>query len=283
MDVSNADLKPKNAESLSPLVMASSIWQQRDLLWQLVQRQVKTTYSGSMLGVFWALVRPLLLLAVYTFVFGTVFKVTFFTNRSSGTIEFALVLLAGLSLFTVFADMLARSPSLIVGNANFVKKVVFPLDLLIVAELGSVLFHFGLSMTVFVVFFAIHKGGIPLTALYAPVVILPFLAMTLGVAWFVSAAAVYFRDIGQITGVIISVLMFLSPIFFPISAVPEAVRDLIAFNPISYVVETVRNLFFAGLPPDLAGLGQQYLLSFVVMWLGWAWFQATRRGFADVL
>ncbi|WP_420100954.1 ABC transporter permease [Bosea sp. (in: a-proteobacteria)] len=275
--------KPNQTDSISPFRMVKSFWRHRDLLWQLVQRQVKISYSGSFLGIFWALARPLLLLGVYTFVFGSIFRVRFYGAQSGGTIEFALVLLVGLSIFTIFADMLGRSPALIVGNANLVKKVVFPLDLLIVAELGAVLFHFALSMAVFLVFFALYRGGVPLAALVAPVILIPFLGLTLGVAWFVSATAVFFRDIGQMTGILISVLMFMCPIFFPISAVPEAVRGLISLNPISYYVETMRELFFSGITPAPAELFVHYLIGFTVMWLGWAWFQVTRRGFADVL
>jgi lipopolysaccharide transport system permease protein len=189
----------------------------------MVKRDVAGRYRGSILGLFWSLFNPILMLVIYTFVFSVVFKARWSVDSDSKT-EFALMLFAGLMIFNLFAECVNRAPTLVIGNVNYVKKVVFPLEILPWVSLGSALFHFLVSLCVWLVACVVLFGELQVTALLLPVVLFPLLMFILGVAWFIAALGVYLRDVGQIVGVLTSVLMFLSPIFYPLSALPVEYR-----------------------------------------------------------
>ena len=186
-------------------------------------------------------------------------------------------------MFQLFSEVVLRAPTLVLANANYVKKVVFPLQILPVVSLGSALFHAGVSLVVLLGFMLAVYGAIPLTALLLPIVIAPYCLMILGIAWFLAALGVYYRDINQILGTLVTALMFLSPIFFPLSALPEWIRGWIGLNPVSLPVEQTRALLIFGAMPDLLGLAAYTAAALAVAALGYAWFQKTRKGFADVL
>lgn len=271
-------------ESMSPVAMVARIVKFRYLLRQLVWKSIMGTYGGSMGGLLWIALKPLLMLTVYTFVFGVIFHARFFKNSGQADpIEFALALFVGLSIFTIFSEMISKAPTLIQGNANFVKKVVFPLDMFVVAEFMATLFHYLISVAILLVFMLLHYGSLDRTAIFLPIIVLPFMMLTLGLSWLLAALGVYLRDIAQVTGILISLLMFLSPIFFPVSSLPEVVRPYIWLNPVSYVVEAARNALFTETIPELPPLLAQYLVGSLTMWLGFACFQKIRKGFADVL
>jgi lipopolysaccharide transport system permease protein len=261
------------------------------LILTLVRREIAGRYRGSVLGMLWSLLTPLFMLAVYTFVFGVVLRARWESVGAGGaptaaqptTAEFAIILFAGLIVFQLFSEVVLRAPTLILANANYVKKVVFPLQILPVVALGSALFHAAVSLVVLLGFMLAVYGAVPPTALLLPIVIVPLCVMTVGIAWFLAALGVYYRDIGQILGTLVTALMFLSPIFFPLSALPDWIRGWIAINPISLPVEQVRALLIFGGPPDLGGLAVYTAVAFAVAVLGYAWFQKTRKGFADVL
>ena len=264
----------------------------RSLISTLVRREIAGRYRGSMLGMLWSLLTPLFMLAVYTFVFGVVLRARWASVGGEGaqaaaaqptTAEFAIILFAGLIVFQLFSEVVLRAPTLVLGNANYVKKVVFPLQILPVVSLGSALFHAGVSLVVLLGFMLAVYGAIPLTALLLPIVIAPYCLMILGIAWFLAALGVYYRDINQILGTLVTALMFLSPIFFPLSALPEWIRGWIALNPVSLPVEQTRALLIFGAMPDLLGLAAYTAAALAVAALGYAWFQKTRKGFADVL
>lgn len=250
----------------------------------LTTREIAGRYRGSVLGLAWSLLTPLFMLAIYTFTFGTVFRSRWAgASETASTGEFAIILFAGLIVFQLFAEVVTRAPSLIVGNANYVKKVIFPLEVLPVVALGTALFHAGVSLLVLFAFQLAARGAIPLTALWLPVVLAPFCLLILGLAWFLASLGTYYRDINQILGTLITAIMFLSPIFFPLSALPQWLQPWLIVNPVAFPVEQARRVLIFGTMPDIVGLAIYTVVAAVVAWAGFTWFQKTRKGFADVL
>jgi lipopolysaccharide transport system permease protein len=235
-----------------------------------------------MLGVFWSFLNPLLMLAVYTFVFAEVFGLRW-SQTSTNRMEFAIVLFAGLLVFGVFSECVSRAPGLVVANPNYVKKVVFPLQIFTWVTVFTALFHFCIGLLVLLSAILFVQGGIPPTALLLPLVLLPFLLFCAGLTWFLSALGVYVRDIGQVVGVAISAMMFLSPLFYPVSAVPAAYRPVLYLNPLTFPIEQVRGVLVWGKAPDWPLLSVYMGCCLLVALAGLGWFNRTRRGFADVL
>jgi lipopolysaccharide transport system permease protein len=260
----------------------TSLWSHRTLIRTLTQREISGRYRGSMLGIFWSFLNPLLMLGIYTFVFTEVFRMRW-TAAGTNKFEFAVVLFAGLLMFSIFAECMTRAPGLIVGNPNYVKKVVFPLQIFTWVSLFTALFHFGIGLLVLLGAKLYVDNAIPFTALLLPVVLVPFLLFCAGLTWFLSALGVYVRDIGQIIGVVVTALMFLSPLFFPAAAVPEAYRALLHLNPLTFPIEQTRNVLVWGTMPNWAGVSVYFVACLAVAQLGLWWFNRTRRGFADVL
>ena len=263
--------------------LAQSAWRHRGLIVQLTKREVIGRYRGSTLGVLWSLVNPLLMLGVYTFVFSVVFGTRWPGAASTSKIHFAVVLFTGMIVFTIFAECVQRAPTLVVSQPNFVKKIVFPLEILPWVNLFSALFHACVSLAVLCIVVAITQGGIPWTALLAPFVLAPLIFLCLGASWFLAAMGVYLRDVGQIVGAAVTALMFLSPLFYPSSALPADLRWVAQLNPLAYPVEQARELIVFGRMPDVLPWIAYTVGSLLLMWGGFAWFQRTRKGFADVL
>lgn len=268
--------------SISPKEMVSSVWRNRSMVNALIKREVIGRYRGSSLGILWSLFHPVLMLAVYTFVFSVVFKARWSPTSDSRT-EFALVLFAGLLVYGLFSECVNRAPSLILTNVNYVKKVVFPLEILPWVSLGSALFHMLISLVVWLLFYLIFFGMPKPTMLLLPLVLLPLILFTLGLSWLLASIGVYLRDISQIIGILTTTLMFLSPIFYPISALPKEYQQLLMLNPLTPTIEQVRDVLIWGKGPDWILLGVYILVSMFISWLGFAWYQKTRKGFADVL
>jgi lipopolysaccharide transport system permease protein len=258
------------------------IWERRSLIVQMVKREIIGRYRGSALGILWSLLTPLFMLAVYTFVFGTVFQMRW-KDAGVTTPEFATLVFAGLIPFNLFAEVVNRAPKLILENVNFVKKVVFPLEILPVVALGAALFHAVVSLVVLLGFIIALTGSLSPTALLLPIVWLPFLLFILGVAWLLASLGVYFRDISQLLSTIVTALMFLSPIFFPSSALPDWLRPYLFLNPLTLPIEQTRDVSIWGRVPDPAAFAGYVIMTIIVAWLGYVWFQRTRKGFADVL
>lgn len=260
----------------------SSLLRNRSLVKASIKREVLGRYRGSVMGILWSFINPLFMLVVYTFVFSIVFKARWNGGSDSKT-EFALLLFAGLLQFNLFAECINRAPSLIVGNQNYVKKVVFPLEILPWVSLGAALFQWAMSLCVWLIAYLIFFGFPHLTILFLPLILIPFLLLILGISWALASLGVFLRDVGQVMGMLTSVLMFLSPIFYPASSLPDAYQKLFYINPLTPVIEQARDVLFWGNVPDLSLLCIYTLISAFVAWAGFACFQKTRKGFADVL
>lgn len=266
----------------SPKEMFASLWRNRALVVALTKREIVGRYRGSFLGIFWSFFHPLFMLAVYTFVFSVVFKARWGEGAGTKT-EFALVLFAGLIVFNLFAECFSRAPSLILSNVNYVKKVVFPLEILPWVALCAALFHTVISLFVWIGAYFLLYGLPHFTLVYLPLILLPLIFLIMGVSWALASLGVYLRDVSQIVGLLTTVLMFLSPIFYPITALPEAYRHILWFNPLMPAIEQTRAVLFWGNSPDWGVLGGYCVITLSLAWLGFVWFQKTRKGFADVL
>ncbi len=242
-------------------------------------------YRGSFLGLLWSLVNPILMLAIYTFVFGIVFKIRLDQNNSlyDDKAAFALVLFAGLIVYNLFNECISRAPRLILANVNYVKKIIFPLEILPWVTLGTALFHAAISYLVLLAFLLFLGHPLHWTLVYMPIVLLPLLLLIMGLSWLLASIGVFVRDIGQFIGLILTMMLFLSPIFYPASALPESVREFLFLNPLTFIIEQTRGIILIGNQPDWTGLAVYYLIALLVAWAGLMWFEKTRKGFADVL
>lgn len=266
----------------SPTAMVKSFVEHVPLIGALAKREVIGRYRGSFMGILWSFFNPLLMLIIYTFVFSVVFKARWHAGTGSKT-EFALLLFAGLIIFNLFAECVNKAPTLITSNPNYVKKVIFPIEILPWAAFGSALFHTCVSTAVWLLVYVVLYGHINLTSLLFPFVFLPIALITIGISWLLASLGVFLRDVSQFIGIITSVLMFMSPIFYPIDALPERLRVILLLNPLSLSIEQLRQVLFWNQVPDIGTWTIQLCVSAVVAWLGFAWFQKTRKGFADVL
>lgn len=267
----------------NPLHFGHTLWARRDLIRQLTRREITGRYRSSSLGLVWSLVTPLVTLLLYTFVFGVVFKARWPGTRSENLAEYGLLLFAGITAFTLFSESVTRAPGLITSSPNYVKKVVFPLEVLAVSVLGSALFHALVSTTLLVVGTWLFLGTLSSTLWLLPVVLLPLAALSLGSAWILASLGVYLRDIGHTVGLVTQVLFFTTPIFYAAEAVPEGLRAIILFNPLTPMVENMRRVCVLGLWPDWPTYALSVLISVGVLCAGHSWFAVTKRGFADVL
>ncbi len=264
-------------------MMLASLWHHRYLIWQMSKREVIGRYRGSIMGLAWSFFNPVIMLAVYTFVFSAVFKARWGVGSEESKADFAIVLFVGMIVHGLFAECVNRAPGLILSNVNYVKKVVFPLEILPWVAMGSALFHSVISLAVLLIAQVIVNVSLPWTVILFPLVILPLLIATMGVAWALSATGVFVRDIGQTTGIITTVLLFLSPVFYPVSALPKEYQNWLLLNPLTLIIEEARNVLIWGKIPDWPGWGISFGAGLVMAWMGFWWFQKTRKGFADVL
>jgi len=272
----------KPARRSGPRAVIDSLWTHRELVYQLTRREVLGRYRGSLFGVAWAIGNPLVMLGVYTVVFGYVFRARWGAAVDS-TGDFALVIFCGLTVFGIFSEIVSRAPVLILANPNYVKKVVFPLDCLPWVLLGAALFHAVASLGVLIVANLVLRASLPWTIVFLPIVLLPMLLLALGLAWLFASLGVYLRDIGHLVNALVTVLLFMSPIFYPASNLPEPLRRLLMLNPLTAVLESSRAVLLWGQLPDWKLLLPCTLFGGVAAWLGWLWFDRTRTGFADVL
>lgn len=249
----------------------------------MTKREVVGRYKGSFLGILWSFLNPLLMLIIYTFVFSVVFKSRWGINTDETKSQFAIVLFVGMIVHGLFAEVINRAPTLITSNVNFVKKVVFPLEILPSVTLTAALFHSLVSLAVLMTAFLLFNGYLNWTAILIPFVIFPLIILTLGFAWMLASLGVFLRDLGQTTGMVTMAMLFFSPIFYPVTALPVELRPWLMINPLTFIIEQARAVLIWGDLPDWGGLGIYYLVSLGVAWAGYTLFQKMRKGFADVL
>lgn len=268
--------------SYSPAAIARSLRRNRSLIKELAKREVVGRYRGSVVGIVWSFFLPLLMLGIYSFVFGGIFKSRWEGAGGSGA-EFPLILFAGLIVYNFFSECINRAPILITSNVNFVKKVIFPLEILPVVALGSAGFQMVVSLIVWVLAHFVLIGPPSLLIALLPVVLLPLVLFVLGVTWWIASLGVFVRDVSQIVNVFVMAMMFLSPIFYPVTAVPAEFQTILTLNPLSTAVEQARAVMFFEEWPDWRIFAISLGAGALTAWLGFAWFQITRKGFADVI
>jgi lipopolysaccharide transport system permease protein len=279
-------MNPHIAHSTTLHAMLSSLWQNRALILQMSRRDVVGRYKGSVMGLLWSFLNPLLMLVVYTFFFAVVFKSRWGAVPGGGEESktlFAVILFVGMIVHGLFAEVLNRAPTLILSNTNYVKKVVFPLEILPVISMVSALFHSAVSLSVLLMVFIIFNGFVHWTIVFIPLIIIPLVIFTLGLAWILASLGVYARDVGQTIGLAMTVMMFLSPVFYPITALPVEFRPWILANPLTFIIEQARAVLIWGQLPNWYGLFKYTFIASLISWSGFVWFQKTRKGFADVL
>ena len=274
---------PHRPQPTSFASLAKSILIHRQLIIQMIKREVVGRYKGSVFGLAWSFLNPILMLTIYTFVFSVVFKARWGEGGSDSKTQFALLVFVGMIVLNLFSEAVNRSPGLILGNTNYVKKVVFPLEILPVISLGAALFHAAISFLVLTFALVVINHQIHWTIVFAPLVFAPLVFFTLGVTWMLASLGVFMRDVGQTIGILTTILMFMSPVFYPVSALPAQFQGVMMLNPLTFIIEQTRTVAIAGQMPNWSGLAIYTLVALVVMWLGYAWFQKTRKGFADVL
>ena len=282
--------------------LAKSILANRFIVSSMVGRAIRDRYQRTVLGILWAFLSPLMLLLIYSLVFGLVFKVRFPPPEASTAPEaaagaeaaaaavlaapdlpYGLVLFSGLLMHMMISEVLQTAPSIIMENRSYVTKVIFPLEVLPVTVLATAVFQGLVSCVVLLVAEVVMVGTVPWTTVLFPIVWLPFVAMMLGISLIIASLGVFLRDIEQIVGFLSTVLLFGSPILFPAELMPEFMQTVMAFNPLTVVVTAFRDVALWGTMPNWADLGAYAGVSLAVLWFGAWWFARTRKGFADVL
>lgn len=259
------------------LLQATRLWR------TLVAQDLAARYRGTLLGRAWPVLMPLVMLAVYGFVFGAIFRARWPGLADDDHLGFTLNLFAGLLLHGMMAESVGQAPDLLLRNSNFVRKVVFPLPVLVAVPLGTALVHGLVGLGLLVAVNAVFGTGLYPSAIAVPLIVLPYLAMLYGISLALAALGVYVRDLSQITGVLVMLVLFTGAVFFPRSMVPPVVSGLVDYNPLTWPVAAVRDALLLGLWPDLLPLAKYSLSAVLLLALGWLCFGKLKRGFADVL
>ena len=263
--------------------MITGLFSHKYLFLQMLKRAIQQRYRGSQLGFLWAFVYPILMLLVYTFVFGFVMKAKWGVPGQDN-LDFGLILFAGLLCHSLLAEVMIGSVTLITGNAQYVKKVVFPLEILSWVSIANALFHMCMGLIILMVIYLATGNQLHATALLAPVVLMPLVIFLLGASWLVSVLGVYVRDLGQVMGVLMTVLLFMGPIVYPFSLIPTAMQPYVYWlNPLTVIVEQFRAVVLFGQMPNWNDLGIYTVAACCMLFLGQWFFKSTREGFADVI
>src|SRR5262245_1542817 len=269
--------------NLNPNALVRNLWQQRILTRQLIQREIEGRYKGLFLGLIWSFVHPLVLLLIYTFVFRIVFRARWPNAKTDNLSEFALVIFCGLTAFQIFSECVSRAPGIIVNVPNYVKQVVFPLEILPLSVLGSALFHGSISLSILLIANLLLSGTIQWTITLLPLVMIPLVFLSLGLTWFLSSLGVFVRDINYMVTLALQVMFYVTPVFYPLEAIPEPFRTIIRLNPLASIVENFRRIILWGQTPHWSELAIWSVVTGGAMVLGYAWFMKTKKGFADVI
>ena len=267
----------------SPFDFVTELWRHRDLLWQFTQRNVELRHKGSHLGLIWSVLNPVLMLGLYVLVFGYIFGGNFGVIPNETRVDYALGIFFGLTLFQFFAEVLGVSPLTIVGNPNFVKKVVFPLEILPAANVGSAVFHLLIGLGLVLLSQVCFGRGLSWGVLWLPVIIAPLVLVALGTAWLFSALGVFFRDLGQLMQFLTMALMYASAVFFSAAKIPPAIWVFLRFNPVLLAIELSRDAALWQRPLNYHHLAYLYAFGLIACFLGHLAFRKMKPAFADVL
>lgn len=267
----------------NPIRILRHLLQFRHLIGQLVRREVILRYRGSLLGIAWAFIQPLFMLAVYTFVFSIIFEAKWGISPQEGRLGFAMALFVGILTFNIIGEPVNAAPVLILGHANYVKKVIFPLEILPLVKLMGTLVHSCFGMVILIIGLFIDQHGLNWTIVLLPLTWLPVMLFSLGWGYFLSSLGVFIRDIGATVGVFVTMLFFLSPIFYPIKAVPDDLKIFCQLNPIAIFVEDARRVVLWGTFPDWPWFFAGFGISILIFILGFIWFMKSKKAFADVM
>ena len=254
----------------------------RSLTLEMAKRDVLGRYREASFGLLWSLISPFLMLLIYTLAFGYILK-SRWPGTSGNIADYSMLLFVGLIVHGFFAECMNRAPSLIVGNANLVKRIVFPLQVLPWVVVLSALFHAFANLIVFTLLNLVMRGEVVPTLLLLPLVLWPLAVAALGVCWLLSSLSVFLRDIGQVTGVLATAMLFLSSAIVPVDALPAKYQLVFRLNPLTFIIDQAREVAFWGRMPDWTGLGLYLAGALLFAYAGYTVFQKTRPGFADVL
>jgi len=254
-----------------------------NLIWEFLKRDIAGRYRGTSLGPIWSLLVPLLMLAIYTLVFGAIFKSRFGYSNGEGVQDFALGLFCGLNIFNFFSEVMTRSPGLILQYPNYVKKVVFPLEIFSFTTTGAALFHFLVANIPLILGFVIIDHRIPFGFAWLLLLLLPLILILLGTSWILSALGVFIRDISELLPPAMTVLMFTSAIFYPISAAPDFIQTVLRLNPLALLIESARQALFLNLPPTVNEFGALVLFGLFLATAGYVFFMKSKPAFSDVI
>lgn len=274
---------PHSGKSTSLKNLIVTLWHQRHLIIRLTYRDVVSRYRGSLLGLAWSLINPILMLLVYTYVFSEVFQAKWGSDILESKSRFAVTVFVGMIILGFFSEVVNRAPNLILQNISYVKNMVFPIEVLPVVTMASALFNSFTCLLVLLASMLFFFDGLHWTVLFAPLIFLPLFVLLLGISLILTSLGVFLRDIGQVVTLATTLLMFISPIFYPISAVPERFQTVILLNPLTFIIEQSRSVIILGHYPNWSGLLIYLVNAILFAWLGYYWFQKTRKGFADVL
>jgi lipopolysaccharide transport system permease protein len=266
-----------------PWTIVARLFAHRELIEGLAKRDIFGRYRGSYLGILWSLFTPLIMLSVYLFVFGFVFRSRFGYSREESTADFALGLFCGLNLFNMFAEVVTRSSGLILQHPNYVKKVVFPLEIIPVSLTGSALFHCVMAYLPLVVLLVIFHRTIPLSTVFIPVYLLPLTILSLGLSWAIAALGVFIRDLQLLMNSVVTILMFVSGLFYSPQAVPGPLRSLFGLNPLAGFLDSARRSIVWGMAPDWRAYLIFFLWALGAFLIGNLIFVRSKRAFADVI
>ncbi len=268
---------------LNPATLIKQVLKHRHLTWQLTKRQVIGRYKGSYLGIGWSFLYPLLMLVAYTFIFSVVFKARWNMSLEESKVEFALTLFCGLIAYQLFSENVTRAPGLILEHPNYVKKVIFPLEILPLTVLGASLIHSLISVVILLLGTTLLMGKLSASIVYLPLILLPLLLLSLGLSWVLASLGVFIRDLQHLVSVVIQLLLFMSPIFYPVTALPEAFRPWMLANPLSSFIDNFRRVLLWDLAPDWQWWSWGTLLTGLFALTGYWWFKKTEKAFADVI
>ena len=265
-----------------PSYVLGSVLSNRFVVGQLAKRGIYGRYRGTLLGLVWSFITPLLMLGIYTFVFGSILQIKW-PDQGGGNLEFAAILFSGMLIHSLFAECLTQAPTLILANPQYVKKMIFPLESLVWVTLATAVFQALISVAILIFYLLLVGRDVSWTILLFPIPLAGLCLFCIGVGWLVSAIGVFVKDIAQVTGLLSTVLFFMAPILYPKTALPEQIQTFLYLNPITFPIEQFRVLVLWGQSPDWIGLAIYFSAAFVFSWATLAWFQKVRTGFADVL